>query len=111
MRILPTPTSSIWSSVTRHLQANLKPLETSQGPACALAPRPASGYCKFLELLLEGAWAGATAPSPGPCANGPLLNLMPISGDHIPDTGGEAAIVARVGVGAVRGSSAEAGGW
>lgn len=60
--------------------------------------------------MLEGACAGPPpVPSPDACGAGPLLNLMPISGVHIPDTGGGAAGVARVGVGAVRGSSAEAG--
>ena len=98
------------SAAAGNLHANRKPLEASQGPACAFAPRPASGYGKFLELLFVGACTEGPTSSPDPCATGPLLNLMPISGVHIPDTGGGGATVARVGVGAVRGSSAEARG-
>lgn len=112
--------------------ANRKPLDMSHWPVCALVPRFASGYCRFLGLLPGDpcaavafafilpapapAPAPTAAPSPGPCAAGlppPPPNLMPISGFHIPETGGwgAAAVRVRVGVGAVRGSSAEAGGW
>lgn len=74
---------------------NLIPLVPSHFPP--LTSPPAFGYFKFLE-----------SPSDDPAALLPA-NLIPISGFHMPGTGGGGAAAALVGVGAVSGSSDGAG--
>ena len=74
---------------------NLIPLVPSHFPP--LTSPPAFGYFKFLE-----------SPSDDPAVLLPA-NLIPISGFHMPGTGGGGAAAALVGVGAVSGSSDGAG--